>query len=225
MSTPVTVSVIHAPCSNLRITTVTSTPEAEDERQAMHRQRGVNLVRHAIAPAPPELEHTRLREREGHEHVDGVHRHQRVDGAPRIKQAGDGRGADHQHAVVSGQPVGKRTEPAWNPTVERHVRHHARAADVAGLRRKDEQARLAAESDPGKPLAPVELVHQQAVHGAVLDRLQVGEEVAQDQAAGGDGQRHGHVEHGALGVRHLRLAHGRDAVGDGLDTGVGTGTA
>ena len=126
---------------------------------------------------------------------------------------------------MAGQAVGKRAEPARHPAVQRHVGHHARAADVAGLRREKEQPGLGAERQPGEPGAEIQLLHEQTVHGPALDRMQVGEQVTKHQAARRHGQRDGHVEHGPLGVRHLRLAHGRDAVGDRLDAGVGAGPA
>ena len=148
--------------------------------------------------APTKAAHAKLREGESDEHVDGIHRHQHVDGAMRVEQARDGRAADHEHAVVAGEAVRERAEPAGHPAVERHVGHDARAADVAGLRGKEQQAGLGAEGQDAEPRPEIELFHEQAVHGAALDGLEAGDQITDHQAAGGDGQGEGHVKHRPL---------------------------
>ena len=66
-----------------------------------------------------------------------------------------------------------------------------------------------------------ELLDQHRVQRLALDGAHVPEQVADQQAAGGDRQRGRHVEHRALAVSHARLLHDRHAVGDRLDAGVG----
>ena len=54
-----------------------------------------------------------------------------------------------------------------------------------------------------------------------VDRRDVEQQVAEDDAAGGERQRGGHQHHGALAGLHLGLAHDLQPVVDRLDAGVG----
>ena len=65
------------------------------------------------------------------------------------------------------------------------------------------------------------LLEQHGVHRLALGGRDVPEQVADQQAAGRERQRDGHVDHRALAGLHARLAHDGQAVGDGLDAGVG----
>ena len=49
----------------------------------------------------------------------------------------------------------------------------------------------------------------------------VGQHVAEENAARGEGEREGHEGHGSLRGAHTRLAQHDHAVGDRLDAGVG----
>ena len=58
---------------------------------------------------------------------------------------------------------------------------------------------------------------------AFFGQRELQQQIGQHQAAGRQGQRDGHVDHGPLGGGHLGLAHHGHAVGDGFDAGVGAG--
>ena len=147
-----------------------------------------------------------------------------------MQQHQEARAAHQQHAVLHGQPVAQRAEAVREPRVVRHVRHHPRPVDEAGLRRDEEQQRLRKQGEEDEPFShrkpeqlhvSGELRRQQRVHGVVgVHVAHVEQQVAEDDAAGGHRQADGHVRHGALGGLDPGLAHDLQAVGDRFDSGV-----
>ena len=112
------------------------------------------------------------------------------------------------------------------PAVQGHVGQHARAVKEARLRGDEEERGLGDErdQDEGERGAMAarrgQLLEQDRVERlAGLGRDAV-EQVADEQAGDGDGQRDGHVEHGALAGLDARFAQDGQAVADGLDAGV-----
>ena len=93
-------------------------------------------------PAEPEPAHSHLGEREGDEHIDGVHDNEDVDAAARQEQERHRRKAHQQDAVLGGQPVRQRREPVGEPGVDGHARHDARSVDEPGLGGDEQQCGL-----------------------------------------------------------------------------------
>ena len=116
--------------------------------------------------------------------------------------------AHEQHAVLRREPVGERREAVRQPAVDRHVGHHARPVDEAGLRGDEQQRRLGdqrraprSQRPTGTPpmlQAPAKALEQHGVHRLALDRRHAEEQVGEQDAAGGDGERDGHVDHRPL---------------------------
>ncbi len=115
------------------------------------------------------------------------------------------------------------------PGVDGHVRHDPRTVDEARLRGDEEQPCLGGQRDgdePGADFPPAEVpaagdpLEQDGVHRLVVRRMRVHEQVREDDAARGDGQRRRHQPHRVLRGANLRLAHDLDAVRDGLDARV-----
>ena len=111
------------------------------------------------------------------------------------------------------------------PGVDGHVGHDARAVDEAGLGADQQQRPLGEDGDQGQGVAErpaaVQGVGQDGVERLGLPRRDLQQQVAEEQAAGGEGQRDRHVQHGLLAGLHLGLAQDLHAVGHGLDAGVG----
>ena len=183
-------------------------------------------VRRRLAIGDALASHAEHRQREGQEDVDAVHDHQLADVAPGVEQRRQ-RGRAHQHdPVLGGQAIGQRGEPARHPVVDRHVGQHARAVDEAGLRRDHQQDPLGEEGHDGQHACRSGKrrghgLDQHRVQRLAAHRGDVPQQVADQQAAGGERQRDRHVEHGPLGGLHARLAHDGQAVRDRLDAGVG----
>ena len=77
---------------------------------------------------------------------------------------------------------------------------------------------IAVQADVVDDLDRQQLIHGFAAVGAGVDAQQ---QVGNHQSAGRDGQREGHVAHGAFGGLDARLAHHRHAIGNRLDAGIG----
>ncbi len=118
----------------------------------------------------------------------------------------------------------ERREAVRQPRVDGHVGHDARAVDEAGLRGDEEQARLAEEGHDHEPVArvpaaqapgrrrPCRAGRRSSSWSSRRVGRDVDEQVAEEDAARGDGQRRRHQHHGALGGLHARLAHDLHAV-------------
>ena len=180
--------------------------------------------------APPVLDHAELAEREGHEDVDGVHHHQRVDGSAGVQQHQE-RGAAHQeHAVLHGEAVAEGAEAMRKEGILGQVGHHARAGDESRLRGDEQQQGLRRNGNDHVPVADGERtqvevagqhLRQHVVHRLAGHRVDAHQQVSEDDPARGDRQAGGHVDHGPLGGQDPRLPHDVEPVGDRLDAGVG----
>ena len=96
---------------------------------------------------------------------------------------------------------------------------------------KEDRA-LGDQDDPEEPHAqreaadlpgPDERFDERGVQGLAGDVLNVGQQIAEEQAAGGEGQRGGHQGHGLLPRLHLGRAQDLQPVRDGLDARVRAG--
>ena len=184
-----------------------------------------------VALLPPVHAHAELRQREGQEHVDAVEHDQRADVAARCRAAPPSAADAHeQDAVLGHQAVAQLVEAVRHPRVDRHVGEHARAVEEARLGRDEEQRALADQRDEQEPLTDLQPADVPAAGDALdQDRVQrpaglvldAEQQVREQDAAGGERERHRHVEHGALAGRDPRLAQDLQAVRDRLDAGVG----
>jgi len=167
---------------------------AQDEGDSMHDQSAAT-VRPRVPE--PEAHHAQLRQREGNEDVDGVHRHERREVAVGIGQRGERRAAHEQHATADRQPAGELREAVRQPGVGGHARHHARTIDEPSLCRHEQQRRLGGEREhdeagphPDAPDAPPagEFPQEHRVHRLPFHRPHVEEQVEQHDPASGQRQ-------------------------------------
>ena len=144
-------------------------------------------------PAPkPEAAHGRLTQRESEEDVDGIQRHQGGDVAARVDEGAHAGHAHEDDAVLHGEPVRQLRKPVWEPAVDGHVGHDARAVDEARLRGDEEEEGLGEERQPEEAAAHSDTAHREVareavgedgVHGAALFGRHVEKEVADGDAA------------------------------------------
>ena len=113
-----------------------------------------------------------------------------------------------------------------HPGIDGHVREHTRAVEKTGLRRQEQQGGLGDQSrddEDGAAEMPrsEQAPEEHGVHRLAGDWARVGQQIAEHDPAGGEGQREGHEKHRPLSCLHARLTQNRDAVRDRFDTGVG----
>ena len=194
--------------------------EPDDEQRRL-----ADPARRRLAVGDALARHAEHRQREGQEHVDAVHDHQLADVTAGVEQRHQRR-RPHQHdPVLRRQSIRQRREPARHPVVDRHVGQHARAVDEAGLRGDHQQDALGEQRHHRQhPTAGQRRRHGLDQHGVQRlagHRRDVPQQITDQQAGGGEGQRHRHVQHRPLRGAHARLAHDRQAVRHRLDAGVG----
>src|SRR6185369_11989944 len=173
-----------------------------------------------------ELGHPELGKGEGDEDVDRVHDHKGRDRAAGVEQKSNGGYPHQEDAVAHGQAHRQGGEAVREPGVDGHVGHDPRTVHEAGLGRHQQQGALGEDGDERDPVphwpVPKEGVGQYGVEGLPLHRFDTHQRLAEKEYPGGEGQRGGHVDHGALACLDSRFAHDLQTVGDRLDPGVGT---
>src|ERR1051325_6559034 len=97
-------------------------------------------MRSRRALLPPVTYHAELGEGKGDEHVDAVKDNEEIHGGARGKQRDDRGGAHEENSVLRDESIAEGCEASWKPTVERHVGHHARTVEKAGLGRHQKKS-------------------------------------------------------------------------------------
>ena len=178
---------------------------------------------------PPVAHHAELGQHEGDEDIDAVEHDEQVHRAVGHDHEDQGAEAHEQDAVLGDEAVREHGEAGRQPAVNGHVGQHPGPVDEPRLGGHKQQQRLghqghqheaAAERRPPAGGHGVEEhgVERLARHGPDLK-----EQVADDESDHGDGQGQGHVEHGALAGFFPGFAQDGQAVGHGLDAGIGAG--
>ena len=204
--------------------------DATGDGKTNQRQRQAGFpARFIIAVAPPVLAQAQQRQREGDEHVDAVQHHQ-------YRNIALGPGQDHQraqphqeYAILGHQPPGQVAEMARHPGINRHVGQHRWPAEKAGVGGHEQQAGFQEQHDRQQAMvdqrvqAPAgdDRAEGDRIQGLVRYFLRVPEQIEQDDAAGGEAQRAGHVEHGVFAGLDPRLTQHVDVIGDRFQPGVG----
>ena len=184
----------------------------------------------SVAVAHPVDAQAEQRDGEGQEHADAVEHHQQRRNALGAVEDQQRRQPHHEDAVLGHQARRQVAELVRHPGIGRHVGEHRGAAQKAGVGGDEQQARLEGEHDEqrhlvGEGALPAEALDDGAegdrVQRLPFDRLRVPQQVQQDDAAGGEGERQRHVEHGELAGVHARLGEHVDVVRHRFQPGVG----
>ncbi len=179
--------------------------------------------------APPVNAQTQQGEAEGQEHVDAVQHHQDRHVAVRPDENGEAGEPHHDDAVLSDEARGQIAEMTRHPRIGRHVRQHGRPVQKAGLCAHQQQTCLEGQHRgkqrmPRERRAQPEMIDDAAEHHRIerltFHRLGMPQHVQQDDAAGREGERGGHIEHRCPAVRHARLGQHVDIVRHGFEARV-----
>src|ERR1700730_11389409 len=215
--------------------------QGDRQKQDRRGEQASNSVDHELANPvglsaaflPPELAHPELREGEGHKDVDRVEHDQ--DTYPRMGlEENHHRGQAHrEHAVLRDETLAQARKTTRHPAIDRHRRQHLWSADETGLGRDEQKRALGKERKSDDPGAEVQCAdspsgsqpfEKHCIERLAALRLDLLQQVGDQDAARDEGQRYGHVDHSALAGKRPRLAQDRQAVADRLDAGVGPRT-
>ena len=183
----VTTSVIQPPSANFsemvttRIVAHMTNPTPKSAMCPAWSALGSMFAGRDIAP-----EHPEHRQREGQEHVDGVHDDQLIDAAARQEQRPQRRRPHDEDAVLRRQAVGQRRQPAGQPGIDGHVRHDPGAVDEPGLGSDDQEGpsetSVTIVKIPRRSRCRRTCSRQHGVHGLVSDGVRVQQQVAERAA-------------------------------------------
>jgi len=172
------------------------------------------------ARTPPVNAQAEQRQRKSEKYVDRIQHHQQVDFAAAPEQDHQG-GKPHDHdAVLRHEPRRQMAELMRQPRIVGHIGQDGGPAEETGVRGNEQQARFEEQHQRqgdlieagGQTEALDDRAKDDGVERLPLDRLRVPQQIQQDDAGSGKGERGGHVEHGELAGAHHGLAQGLHVV-------------